>query len=54
MTQIEFIKRFEDYKQKTDLFPHMIQTPEKQVQIPKKSKKFAKNSKVVAHQKTKE
>ncbi len=54
MTQIEFIQRLEDYKQRTDMFPHTVQRVQlsrKQVQIVKKS---AKKSKTPDNQKTKD
>lgn len=57
MLEKEFIRGLEDYKQKTDLFPHVerrIQQEKEQFQIIQRARKCVKNSKLVFKQKAKE
>ena len=57
MTEKEFIQELEDYKKKTDLFPHVerrVQQEKERFQIIQKARKCVKNSKLVFKQETKE
>ena len=53
----DFILGLEDYKQKTDLFPHVeqrVQQAKEQFRLVKKARKCVKNSKLVFKQQTKD
>ena len=55
--QKEFIQGLEDYKQKTDLFPHVeqrVQQAKEHIRLVQKARKCVKNSRLVFKQQTKE